>query len=93
MQSFWQARAQNYPAFPHDNGPALSPIDMPFNFLDNHDLPRFLFASDTATLATALTFLYTWDGIPCLYYGDEIGLQGKVEHGSDRAVRQPMPVA
>jgi glycosidase len=50
------------------------------NFLDNHDLPRFLFENgDVGQLRSALDFLYTWDGIPCLYYGTEQGFDGGVD--------------
>ncbi|HEV2320637.1 MAG TPA: alpha-amylase family glycosyl hydrolase, partial [Verrucomicrobiae bacterium] len=47
-------------------------------FLDNHDQPRFLSVpgASTARLKVALVFLYTWPGIPCLYYGTEQGFNG-----------------
>jgi len=50
------------------------------NFLDNHDLPRFMFEkSDPAIQRVALTYLMTWDGIPCVYYGTEQGFAGGVD--------------
>ena len=47
-------------------------------FLDNHDLSRFYSVVDTNMLKykAALTWLLTCRGIPQLYYGDEIGMQG-----------------
>ena len=50
------------------------------NFLDNHDLPGFLFDADSADqLRAALVYLMTWDGIPCLYYGTEQAFAGGVD--------------
>lgn len=48
------------------------------NVLDSHDMPRFLSCvkGDKATLQLAWTFLFTYPGAPCIYYGDEIGLDG-----------------
>jgi neopullulanase len=48
------------------------------NPLDSHDTPRFLTCArgDIASLQLALTFLFTYPGAPCLFYGDEIGLSG-----------------
>jgi alpha-amylase len=47
-------------------------------FLDNHDQPRFLSVpgATVARLKVALVFLYTSQGIPCLYYGTEQGFNG-----------------
>ncbi len=47
-------------------------------FLDNHDLSRFYSVVDTNMLKykAALAWLLTCRGIPQLYYGDEIGMQG-----------------
>jgi glycosidase len=50
------------------------------NFLDNHDLPRFLFEKpDASVLRSALMYLFTWDGIPCVYYGTEQLFAGGVD--------------
>jgi glycosidase len=67
-----------------DGGIGLAPQQVLVNFLDNHDLPRFLF-SDGASIATdemlrvALFYNYAWDGIPCLYYGTEQSFAGGVD--------------
>jgi len=49
------------------------------NLLDSHDTPRFLTCAghDLNSLKLALTFLFTYPGAPCLFYGDEIGLYGR----------------
>ena len=47
------------------------------NLLDSHDLPRFLSIAggDKDALKLAALFMLTYPGAPCIYYGDEIGLQ------------------
>lgn len=77
-------------AAPHatsaEGGIGLSPQQVPVNFLDNHDLPRFLFEASPEALRVSLMFLLTWDGIPCLYYGTEQAFAG----GVDPANREDM---
>lgn len=53
------------------------------NLLDSHDMPRFLscVSHDADSLKLAWLFLFTMPGAPCLYYGDEIGLDG--DHDPD----------
>jgi cyclomaltodextrinase len=48
------------------------------NLLDSHDMPRFLtcVGEDLASLKLALLFLFTYPGAPCIFYGDEVGLNG-----------------
>ena len=60
-----------------------------FNLLDSHDTPRFLTCAgnDIASLELALTFIFTYPGTPCIFYGDEIGLSGR----QDPECRQPFP--
>ena len=42
----------------------------------DHDFDRLCCGPRTAEqLGTALTFLLTWGTIPCIYYGDEIGMR------------------
>ena len=74
----------DYPPTAHassaDGGIGLAPQQVLVNFLDNHDLPRFMFEkSDPAILRVALMYLMTWDGIPCVYYGTEQGFAGGVD--------------
>jgi neopullulanase len=53
------------------------------NLLDSHDTPRFLSCAggDKDALRLAWLFMFSYPGAPCLYYGDEIGLDG--EHDPD----------
>ncbi len=48
------------------------------NQLDSHDTMRFLTMvnGDEATLRCALIFLFCWAGVPCIYYGTEVALEG-----------------
>jgi cyclomaltodextrinase / maltogenic alpha-amylase / neopullulanase len=48
------------------------------NLLDSHDTPRIrtLFSRDEASVRMAFLLQSTLPGAPCLYYGDEIGLEG-----------------
>jgi len=49
------------------------------NLLDSHDTPRFLTCAgdDIPSLQLALMFIFTYPGAPCIFYGDEIGLDGR----------------
>ena len=49
-----------------------------FNQLDSHDTARFksLLGQDVARLPLAVIWLFCWPGVPCIYYGDEVGLDG-----------------
>jgi len=59
------------------------------NLLDSHDTPRFLssVSNDKSALKLAWLFQFSYPGAPCIYYGDEIGLDGK--HDPD--CRQSFP--
>jgi len=61
------------------------------NPLDTHDMPRFLSCAggDLASLRLGLSFLMTYVGTPCIFYGDEIGLEG----GQDPDCRRSFPWA
>ena len=58
------------------------------NLLGSHDTYRFLEAcnGDFRKIRLAILFQMCWIGIPHIYYGDEIGLQG----GGDPDNRRPM---
>ena len=49
------------------------------NLLDSHDTPRYLscVGGDKAALKLAWLFMFTYPGAPCIYYGDEIGVDGQ----------------
>ncbi len=63
-----------------------------FNLLDSHDTPRALYrlGGDRARLRAALTLLLGYPGVPCIYYGTEIGLS-QLERGAMPFCRAPMP--
>lgn len=63
--------------------------DAQLNLIGSHDTPRFLTASgnDLAALEMAFLYLFTLPGAPCVYYGDEIGLEG----GPDPDCRRAFP--
>ena len=48
------------------------------NLLDSHDTDRFLtrVRADARRYRAAAAMLFFYPGIPCVYYGDEIGLEG-----------------
>ena len=41
----------------------------------NHDVSRLSLGRNVAELKSAFALLYTLPGIPCIYYGDEIGMR------------------
>ena len=90
----------NYGTTPQMDGvTTAAPRDLLINFLDNHDVPRFLAGDLTADptfcplgrveqlerlhgrcsrkLYAALVYMYTEDGIRCLYYGTEQDFHGQ----------------
>ena len=54
---------------------------MQFNVLDSHDTPRLLHETkeDKELMRQVLAFTYIQPGVPCLYYGDEIGMTGDMD--------------
>ncbi|MCC6553576.1 MAG: alpha amylase C-terminal domain-containing protein [Polyangiaceae bacterium] len=97
IEDLWNARETNFGTVPHADGTGLPPTQTLVNFLDNHDVPRFLYngsgvqqfpegVDPKAALRNALLFLLTEDGIPCIYYGTEQELQG----GNDPANREDL---
>ncbi|HLU67069.1 MAG TPA: alpha-amylase family glycosyl hydrolase, partial [Kofleriaceae bacterium] len=78
-------------ATPEQGGIGLAPQQVMVSFLDNHDVARFLFAYQEMrgaregaleALKNALFYLFTWDGIPCVYYGTEQAFDGGVDPGN-----------
>jgi alpha-amylase len=110
IQRLLNDRAVNYGNTPALRGPVdadgngISPQKLLVNFLDNHDVPRFLFTgagnypedpifgaslsfmTRRKMLHNALLYLYTEEGIPCVYYGTEQDFQG----GNDPGNREDM---
>ena len=52
-----------------------------FNFLDSHDIERLHNNSELsfASYRVAVIMLFTFPGVPSIYYGDEICLQGDID--------------
>jgi cyclomaltodextrinase len=57
------------------------------NLLSSHDMPRFLtlVQGDKEALKLATLFQMTFPGAPCVYYGDEIGMEGRHDPDCRRA--------
>ncbi|MFT5352961.1 MAG: alpha-amylase [Polyangiales bacterium] len=85
IQELYEQRAANYGDRPQVDGVGVAPHDVLINFIDNHDLPRFLFeADDVRAMRASLAYLLTEDGVPCIYYGTEQDFAG----GNDPANRE-----
>jgi cyclomaltodextrinase len=77
--------------------PAVSELQL--NLLDSHDTPRFLSLAggDRSALRLAMLIQMTLPGAPCVYYGDEIGMEGREDPDCRRSypwapVRQDAPL-
>jgi len=87
IQDLYNLREEHFGTVAQTGGAGQAPRDLLVNFIDNHDIPRFLFDKDSIpALKSALTYLYTEDGMPCLYYGTEQGFSG----GNDPSNREPL---
>jgi glycosidase len=86
IATLWSEKPAHYGNLPQDDGIGIPPGKALVNFIDNHDRPRFLYDSnyDVRALRNALTFLFTEEGIPCVYYGTELDFFG----GNDPANRE-----
>ena len=101
MLAFWAGIDQRGEALPLDaagleawlvEARARIPFELALsqlNLLGSHDVPRFRtrVGGDTAAVAAAMHALFGYLGVPCVYYGDEIGLEG----GGDPDCRRPFP--
>lgn len=93
IQTLWEQRTTTWGTTAPTGGVGIAPSDIPVNFLDNHDVPRFLYNVQDLSeevqgqlLRNALVFLYTIPGVPCLYYGTEQDFAG----GNDPANREDL---
>ena len=86
IENLWNQRRIDYGTDPQPGGIGIPPFKALVNFMDNHDVERFLFGAqgDKDALRNALVFLMTEEGIPCLYYGTEQDFAG----GNDPANRE-----
>ena len=67
----------------------LQMVPAQLNLLDSHDVSRFLTlcGGNTTRYKLAALFLMTFVGMPTVFYGDELGIQGAAEE----EYRRPMP--
>lgn len=67
----------------------LQMVPAQLNLLDSHDVSRFLSLckGDTEKYRLAILFMMTFIGMPTVFYGDELGIQGVTEE----EYRHPMP--
>jgi glycosidase len=73
---------------------ALSAQFVPVTFVGNHDVTRIASQlRDPRHLELALAVLFTVPGVPCVYYGDELGWTGAKASGvgADDAIRPALP--
>ena len=70
------------------NGEPVPPAKALVHFIDNHDVPRWLysFEGNLERFRNAIAFLLTTDGVPCIYYGTEQDFAG----GPDPSNREDM---
>ncbi|WP_127531502.1 alpha-glycosidase [Paenibacillus kobensis] len=61
----------------------LQATESAFNLLGSHDTPRLLTICGGSEQKTKLAslFLLTFPGVPCIYYGDEFGMDGDGDPG------------
>lgn len=97
VETLLEWRKEHYGDKAQPGGVGVAPQNLLVNFIDNHDRPRFRFAggeegarpicADTdegcdAALQAALTYLFTEEGIPCVYYGTEQDFDGGNDPGN-----------
>lgn len=60
-----------------------------YNLIGSHDTPRFkTFAKgDDQLCALAAVVQFTWPGVPAVYYGDELGMEGGADPDNRRGMR------
>jgi glycosidase len=76
IEDLW-GRKSMYGQAPQPGGAGIAPAHMMVNFIDNHDVPRYLFNQpDDKRLRVALAFIMCAEGVPCIYYGTEQGFSG-----------------
>ncbi|MGS9059140.1 alpha-amylase family glycosyl hydrolase, partial [Salmonella enterica subsp. enterica serovar Infantis] len=70
-------------------GLAQQPQLRMFKPLASQDTARFntLLGNDAARLPLAVVWLFTCPGVPCIYYGDEVVVDG----ANDPMCRKPFP--
>lgn len=79
LKTLFEMRQTNYCSDPTQDGACKETVathgvpasKLLINFLDNHDVNRWLYKSTQRELHIALMYQLTLDGIPCIYYGTE----------------------
>lgn len=63
--------------------------EVAFNLLDSHDTARLLTLArgDKRLMKLAALFQFTYFGTPCIYYGDEIGMDGGPDPGCRKCMQ------
>jgi alpha-amylase len=84
LQQLHDDRIKLYNSTPHPDGIGVGSSQALINFMDNHDVERFLYSGNVESLRGALTYLMTTIGIPCIYYGTEQQFAG----GNDPSNRE-----
>ena len=59
-----------------------------YTFVDNHDVERiYTKLQNKSHFVPVHVMLYTLPGVPSIYYGSELGIEGRKERGSDDSLR------
>ena len=94
LESLHKDRLKYYRTTPHTGGITAAPHEALINFIDNHDVSRFLYGKGgdkglkdrLRALHAVLAYLFTTVGIPNIYYGTEQNFAG----GNDPNNREVM---
>ncbi len=81
-------RRQYLRSTPINDGAQDSAQNLAVNFIDNHDVNRFMTeaSGNTNNLHAALSYLLTAWGIPCIYYNTEWAVSGTADTGRKNLV-------
>jgi len=64
-----------------------------YNFLDNHDVDRISSVlNDKSHLYPLYILFMTMPGVPSIYYGSELALEGKKHNGNDKPLRPSLDI-
>ena len=102
IATLWGNKTTNYGTVAPANSAGIAPYQALVNFMDNHDVARFLYwaaqnpndnspARQRALLHNALLLLFTAQGIPCLYYGTEQEFRGGNDPSNREDMWRPLP--
>jgi alpha-amylase len=87
LEELWHEKERLFGDAAHPGGIGVPPRRALVNFIDNHDVHRFLHDTPSpGALRAALAYLLTYDGVPTIYYGTEHLFDG----GRDPANREDL---